>query len=414
MDSKKDITVSKKIAGDQNGDSTIFGGVLNRHASRIFDMTQSPQESLRFASLDLIGHLLRQGQINPNETVPYLLALQGDVNDDRIRSLALGLLMKEGERRPDTLRQKVCEGVKRAYTFQRSVYPDKPEVSALVQVTRNSSIQVECVFGSVFKECIMSSLKQRHGLFRNLLGLFDIQDRKSRFENSSRKSNNREEALDLPLLSFASQVLAHLPYSVASDPLYIIHNISSTVALQGGGLLDRLSAFLRPYGLSSSDEFDESNAGEDDLERAAKRQTPHHAKEATPLLQPEFDVKGFADLCGEAAAITLLLRLKKFLRNSFNLSEARILGYDPEAKERVAEKVISKAFMCAFDSTLPLKSLSDNLNEIDMDALIHQYSEYRRLMREESHSSDGAMSDYEEEEAPSRNKRSRSESDVDE
>jgi cohesin loading factor subunit SCC2 len=410
MDANKGITLSKKIAGDQDGDATLFGGVLTSHASRLFEMTQCRDKNLRFAALDLVGHLLRQGQVNPNEAVPFLLALQGDVDEDDVRSLALKLLMIEGEKRPDMLRQRVCAGVKQASVFQSIVYPDKPEVSALVRVVRHGDASFECVFGSVFRECIASITKQRHGLFRNLLGLFNVKDRAGSLETKARKSKssmNKMAAVELPLLSFAAQVLAHLPYTVASDPLYIIHHITSTVALQGADLLDRLSSLLRPYGLSSSDEYDESNTGEDDLERAATRNIPTHAKEATPLLQSDFDAKNFAELCGEAAAITLLLRLKTFLRRVYNLTESRILGYDPEAKERIADKVSVKSSSLIFQSSIPMKTFSSDAKDIDMDALILQYSEFRRLMRAEAITETRYSDSEEEMQTPSKNKRSR-------
>lgn len=55
--------------------------------------------------IDLIGHLLRQGLINPMATVPHLLAVQGDVKSPATRLLALKLLINEGEKRPDMLRE---------------------------------------------------------------------------------------------------------------------------------------------------------------------------------------------------------------------------------------------------------------------------------------------------------------------
>ena len=376
MDANKGITLSKKISGDQDADATIFGGVLSNHAGRLFEMTQSRDKTLRHAALDLIGHLLRQGQINPIETVPFLLALQGDVDEEEVRLLALKLLMIEGERRKEMLRQKFRAGVKQAYIFQSIVYPDKAEVSALTTMRTNGALHTECVFSCVFRECFMSSRKQRHGLFRDLLGLF----------NPSKLYSEDEEVgrLDLPLLSFASQVLAHLPYSVASDPLYIIHDISSTIALQGADLIDRLERFLRPYGLAGKDEYDESNLEEDDLEIAAKRKIPHHSKESTPLLQPGFDMTTFSRMCGEAASMCLLLRLKSFLRRAYNLSESRILGFDPEAKERIAEKASFRNTNYVFDSKLHLRSLSAIASDSELDSLIRQYAEFRQLMRAES------------------------------
>jgi hypothetical protein len=49
---------------------------------------------------DLLGLLLRQGLVNPNEAVPFLMALQGDVDNSHIRSLALRLLMTEARNDP--------------------------------------------------------------------------------------------------------------------------------------------------------------------------------------------------------------------------------------------------------------------------------------------------------------------------
>ena len=67
MDSDRTITAAKRISGDQDSDATLFGGVLTNHASRLFEMTQSRDRTIRFASLEVVGSLLRQGQVNPNE-----------------------------------------------------------------------------------------------------------------------------------------------------------------------------------------------------------------------------------------------------------------------------------------------------------------------------------------------------------
>jgi cohesin loading factor subunit SCC2 len=412
MDSKKGITVSKKISGDQDGDATLFGAVLTSHASRLFEMTQCQYRNVRFASLDLVGNLLRQGQLNPNEAVPFLLALQGDVDAEEVRVLALGLLMAEGEKRPDMIRQRVCAGVKQAYKFQTTAYPEKDEPSALLKIQQNGTYQWQCVFGSVFKECIVTIKKERQGLFRNLIGLFDMEARRGEAEVSRRKKkivNLGVNPINLPLLAFAAQVLAHLPYAASSDPLYIIHHISSNLALQAPDLLDRLSSFLRPFKLSSSDEYDETNAEEDDLERASQCEVPHCAKEAAPLLLPEFDGLGFANLCCEAAGLVLLLRLKRFLRKAYNLTESRCLAFDPQAKERVAEKSISKSSLSPFDSKLPLKECPTVETNVDFDALILQYSEFRILMRDEAAvaESRSGESDDEEELVPSAKKSKR-------
>ena len=400
MDSKKNITVSKKISGDQDADATLFGGILTNHATRLFQMTKSRDKSIRFAAVELVGHLLRQGQLNPNEATPHLLALQGDV-EENIRSNALKFLTLEGEKRPDMLRQRLCAGVKQAYLFQAAVFPNLEEVSALISVRKDGSITTQCVFGSVYKNCIARNKKQRRGLFRNLLALFDPQNLKIR------DAKNINSAMtSLRLLSYTSQVLAYLPYYVPSDPLYIIYYISSNIALQGADLLDNFATFLRPYGLSSPDELDEVNAEEDELEFAAKDYPAHPSKHIPPFSSKEFDKLGFLRLCSEAGCLILLLRLKNFLRETYNLSEARCIGFNPDKKD-VGEKPISRASSSSFfPSRLPTFVKKQKGDSVDLlDAMILQYAEFRRLMRSEVNNStlldddsvgeNGAVSDEE-------------------
>jgi hypothetical protein len=100
----------------------------------------------------------------------------------------------------------------------------------------------------------------------------------------------------------------------------------------------------------------------------------------TRLLESDFDAAQFSELCAEAGALTLLLRLKVFLRKAYNLSEARCIAYNPDEKERIAERAISKVAAMRFDSNLPMTVQSGS----DLDCMIFQYSEFRQLMRAET------------------------------
>lgn len=413
MDADGNITISKRIAGDQDGDATLFGGVLTSHADRLYEMIHAKSPVIRQSTLELLGLLLRQGLVNPNEAVPHLLALQGDVDNKPIRSLALGLLMTEADKRPDTLRQRICAGVKQAYKFQRSVYPQKAQVSAIVQ--KGKSGEIASIFDSVFKECIMSNRKQRLSLYKSLLGLFDLEETSSTRRNSKSSKATKPVPKDLALLSFAAQILAHLPYNSAGDPLYIVHTITSIMTLQGLQALDRFASFLRSYGLSSSDELEEANLEEDALELAARNKFPSRTQHAQPLSSQEFDMSGFVDLCRDGAALTLLLRLKNFLCSSYNLSASRILTYDPSAKERLCEKGLSRPdFDAPFDGSVDAVVVKSE-HSVDKDALIRGYAEFRRMMREENkiadistRGSDDADDEDEEEDAkPPSTKRTR-------
>lgn len=293
--------------------------------------------------------------------------------------------MTEGEKRPDILRQRVCAGVKKAYDFQRSMYPNKLEVSALVEVS-NGNGTAACVFGSVYMECIAKSRKQRQGFFNSLLGLFELNEADdddldpdvSVSPRSLKKGIAQGNAdIDLGLLSFVSQILAHLPYSSSCDPLFIIHKIGSVVTLQGTQILEQLASLLRPVGLASSDEYDETNFDEDALEQAARSKFPTRTHEAKELTKGEFDTKAFQKLCHEGSALVLLLRLKNFLKQLYHLSDTRILSYDPSAKDRAVEKNLIKADTTKpFDSSISYGNRKRKAGAVNMDSLIRQYAEF--------------------------------------
>jgi cohesin loading factor subunit SCC2 len=397
MNKKETATLSKKISGDLDGDATLFGGVLTSHAPRLFDMTQAPDPKIRFAAVELLGILLRQGLVNPNEAIPYLFALQGDVSFDNVRSLALKLLVTEGEKRPDAVRQYVSAGVKKAYSFQRVVYPRDNVPSALITVKRGQRDELECIFNCVFTECVANTRKQRYGLFSSLLGLFEVNkggvgDRRDQHRKKKREG---KPSAELPLLSFVSEILAYLPYRAAGDALYIIHRIDETVTLVGSQILDRFADLFQQTDSSGNTKFDDSNTTEDALERAASSKFPSRSADARFLSVPEFDWEGFHNLCRESSVIVLLLRLKKFLRALYSLSETRCMEYDPSAKERIADKGITKSdSVKPFDSSLASeRSVNKAKGKVDKDALIRQYAEFRRLMRHEMHTEPSAVED---------------------
>ncbi|KAI2491978.1 HEAT repeat associated with sister chromatid cohesion [Fragilaria crotonensis] len=221
MESNQSITVSNKISGDQDSDATLVGGVLTCHSQRLHDLTKDKNKRIR--------------------PFPFLFGLQGDVAAPEIRALALQLLISEGEKRPDMLRQRICAGVKNAFAFQRSVYPDKETTAAIVK-TEGGATAYECIFSGVFKECIRNTKKQKQGLFTNLLGLFDTGET-DEYSKKKKKGN-----VGLPLLAFTAEMLAYLPYNAATDPLFIIYHVQSLAALHGSQHLDNIIAFLQDQG----------------------------------------------------------------------------------------------------------------------------------------------------------------------
>jgi len=371
MDANSNITLSKKISGDQDGDATLFGGVLTNHSERLFVLSRSQDKAVRLAVLDIMALLLRQGLVNPNEAVPHLFAMQGDVDNDDIRSTALHLLSLEGVKRPDILRRRICAGVKRAYAFQKSIAGDEMAVSAIISRGRSTSFQ--CIFSRVFKDCISKNRKQRHGFFKNLLSLFKKTD------GSKAKSITSE----IDLLAFVAQILAHLQYDTIDDPLFIVHEVSALLALQGEETLDKMANTLRPVGLASADKCDDDITSKDSLENAAMSKQPGTTADGKQLMSKQFDIDEFIALCTEGAALSLLLRLKTFICAAYNLTDIRCLEYSPTTSDRNLEKGIPRCTINKpFD--IDIASLKDSkTSNVDYDEVIRQYAKFRQLMRHE-------------------------------
>jgi cohesin loading factor subunit SCC2 len=71
IESKKCITLSEKISGDQDSDASLLGSCCIQNSSRLLSMTSSPIKNIRMHSLLLLEILLRQGLISPMDTVRF-------------------------------------------------------------------------------------------------------------------------------------------------------------------------------------------------------------------------------------------------------------------------------------------------------------------------------------------------------
>ena len=127
------------------------------------------------------------------------------------------------------------------------------------------------------------------------------------------------------------------------------------------------------------------NAEQDDLERAAKSSNPMMSANAAGLKGDCINVDEFGHLCVEASMITLLLKLKNFLRKAYSISETRITEYLPSEKERICEKGVSILDGAMFDGKVePIFEdfKTKDQRKIDWNAAIRTYATFRILMRE--------------------------------
>lgn len=182
------------------------------------------------------------------------------------------------------------------------------------------------------------------------------------------------------MLSFMSEVIAYLPYNHLSDVLFIAHKISAITSLEGNEILTKMNSFLRPCGMAN----DDSDLAEvDELEKASMTPNPSRAKGIKKI-----DPTKFSELCSEASAIVLLIRLSAFLCEGYTgVTNARLRSFIPGEKERIADRGITRvSSISPFVSKIPMN---------DMNSLILLYGEFKKQMRSFDSSSQQSSSDDE-------------------
>ena len=263
----------------------------------------STYPAIRKSAVKLIGRLLRQGLVNPNDAIPYLLALQGDVGEGGVRQDALRLISIEGDKRPEILRQRVRRGIELGMELQLILGNN------FSPVLRKGDGLVESVFGQVYADCIRSDKLMRQNLFKTLINIFVDAERA---EDTSEVFHN-----------YVGSTLAHLPFETINEILNIIHQTSSIVAVDGGALVDQIKVLIVEVGGPRDEMGDES--GELSWEQ----------------VESLFAADWNAELVGELKAlvkkcdsITVLLRLKFFLKAIYGIPDNRIDEYSPSESGR--------------------------------------------------------------------------------
>ena len=359
---KGNMSVSKQVSGDQDSDGCLIGGCLTAHATRFYELCMHTNPELRRSCVMLIGRLLRQGLINPNDCIPYLMCLQGDVGVNGVREEALHLLSVEGEKRPETLRSRVGAGIKLGMTLQKKL----GEVYSPV-ITKNNA--VVSVFGSMYAECVRSNKQLRQGLFKSLLCMF--------VENSH----------DKLLLNYVGATCAHLPYLTMNEPLFCIFELSHLVAVEGGSLVDKMKGLVG--GLEAREEDEVLTVVDDDADWLCE-------SDLKAVFSKDWflgdSLEKMSSLLDKGDAMVLLLRLKYFLKNVYNISDDKIDEYQSSEPGRAVPIAVPEAIpifdvlnaMKKDDGPLKKKTGKGYTTGDDKaDAVIWRYANFRRLLTED-------------------------------
>jgi hypothetical protein len=155
---------------DHDSDATIAGFVLQQYLKQLTDFLRMKSISLRYATLQLLATLLRQGMICPLDILALAIMLLGDENDE-IREESFTLLQIQDERYPNFLDSRLIEGVEKTHDFQLSTFH---ALNPLLPKHRTSDA-AHSIFSNLYISCIVPNKKRKinflYGMLRKTLSM---------------------------------------------------------------------------------------------------------------------------------------------------------------------------------------------------------------------------------------------------
>ncbi|VDP88161.1 unnamed protein product [Echinostoma caproni] len=266
----------------------------------------SPFVTVRLTALSVVATILRQGLIHPVQTVPYLIAMQTDL-DSNVRVKADAQLQEIDHKFPGFISMRAIQGVNYSYRLQYILHPETLEVVcqkaksvtvgsqsmqspdstnkslASSQSTRRSArnktasdsdtIDSNCVeqprVSKPSSEQTTSNPDSLESLFETIRGTRDpLSDipaalnsnlyamlRGNRGQRRSLlsglialfdESQTSGTRVMLSQLIYVADNLAHFPYQCQEEPLFVVHHIDLMVSMSGSGVLQSVREALFP------------------------------------------------------------------------------------------------------------------------------------------------------------------------
>jgi hypothetical protein len=232
-------------------------------------LLEDTEEAVRKAALQTTSLALKLGLIHPLTCVNQLLCLLSD-RQPLIANKAFALITTVMDKTPECVWSRLATAISASYHFQRALWKDAKSVVW----DSDESKPGESLFGRLFslsKKERAATRSLRLSFLANAIKLFDVP---------------LSSPVDLGLMRYIADALGYLTFTNIEEPLCLIYHINRMLALKGEPALSAIKS----------------------------------AKEET---NPQ--------LANHAGAITLLVQLKNFLKQSYSLTEAKCKSYMPSS-----------------------------------------------------------------------------------
>ena len=277
-------------------DNSLANGVAQRYWSFVVELCTDPEPSVRLKATHLAEVVLRQGLVHPMSCFPPLIALQADPVLT-VRKLAMRLLRQQHGKYPDFFDHQLGAGLGLLFEFcKRLQAAARRAARAGARVTgsadpHSGSVASAAVVNQGFTNIYKLVNGTRSTRFKFLRALL------RRYEGESKGS-------DATYLCFLANAIAALPFSMSDEPLFVIFHLNRIISLRASTLQDSLAARVAACADADGD--------------------------ADPPAETREDVEA-------SLSASVALSLKRHLKLTYDLADARTRAYNPAEPLKSAE-----------------------------------------------------------------------------
>ncbi|KAK7495047.1 hypothetical protein BaRGS_00013687 [Batillaria attramentaria] len=328
----------KEMGDIQSG---MASTVVQLYLKQVLEAFYHEHAQVRLTALNVTQLILRQGLVHPVQCMPYLICMSTDPeNGIRVKS---DQQLEEIEKKyPGFTHMKALQGIKNSYRLQQVLQRNNPlEPIRGFRVTAEGQCQAHNGF---LYSVLRSNRSHRRGLLTSLLNLFD--------DTGLQRITMAEQV-------YVADNLAHFPYQVQDEPLFIVHQIDIIVSVAGSNLMQTFKENLLPR-----------NSGEQNESLISR--LPDNIAPLQEIMQ-------------QSQGCILLLMLKQHLKDTYGLTDSKIHRYSPTEAAKVFDKPISRKHAVRFTPQHTLDTLravfdADPEEEEKRQKLVDEYLEFRDLM----------------------------------
>ncbi|XP_044741697.1 nipped-B-like protein A [Chrysoperla carnea] len=387
--------------------SGMASTVIQLYLKEILQSFIHPNIVVRHTAMRVIHLILQQGLVHPVQIVPYLISMSTD--EEKIVSHCADKQLQDIEKKyPGFIHMKSQYGIRLSNQLQRIIQTD--------EIVRGYRIKEQgeppTALNGFLYSILRNTKQQRRAIVLSILKQFDEHNRTT-----------------LSYMLYLADNLAYFPFQVQDEPLFIIHHIDIMISVSGTNLLQSfreallpINGFQQPSLQQNLQELQFLNQQNESSENNDSTQLPSQENHSTDsvssslLIPPsysqiapsiaastqiidDFDEEDEADILARlpedtqplqscitaAQGCLLLLVLKQHLKDTYGISDSKILQYSPTETAKVYEKAVTRKANSIFNPKATLTRLKQGtpppvLDEVGRKDLVSQYVDFKQLM----------------------------------